>query len=46
MVFGGCSHAHTVKLTDTVNPNNGFFVCGKCSKDTDFADGFRMERMQ
>jgi len=46
MVFGGCSHIHTVKLTDTINPNNGFFACGDCGKDINSAQDYEVTNLK
>ena len=45
MVFGGCSHSHTVKLTDKVDNSRGFLLCEPCSKDSDFENDFTEEKI-
>ena len=46
MVFGGCSHIHTVKLTNIVNPNNGFLACGICGKDINSAQDYKVTNLK
>lgn len=46
MVFGACPHVHTIKLVDKIDQNNGFVVCGDCSKDPKFANWFTAEKLQ
>jgi len=46
MVFGGCSHIHTVKLTNITNPNNGFFACGDCGKDINSTQDYEVTNLK
>jgi hypothetical protein len=46
MVFGGCPHIRTIKLTDTVNSNNGFLACRDCGNDINSAQDYEVTNLK